>query len=60
MAKRIRLTRTMVREYEPQKECYPKGCSIEDMAKIDAETDEVELMFEFVDSDEVTYEIIED
>lgn len=63
MIRKIRLTRTMVREYyvddvEDLKH-YP-GCStIEEMAQVDADADDRELTFEDCNIDEVKWEVIE-
>jgi len=58
--KKIRLIRTQIIEYVPNPEHYPEGSSIEDMARIDAENDDVDLTFAECDNEVVTYEIIED
>ena len=57
--KKIRLIRTMVKEYVPDPEIYPEGMTIEEMAEHDAQTEDLELLFEECDSDKVTWEIIE-
>lgn len=61
MTKKIRLIRTTIKEYTPYPEYYPEGCSIEEMAKIDAEQEDREFTFEDdIVSDEVKWEIIEE
>ena len=59
MSKKIRLIRTIVKEYEPNPDYYPEGLSIEQMAELDANNDDVELMFDEVDEDEISWEIID-
>lgn len=58
--KAIRLIRTMVIEYTPDPNYYPEGATIEEMAEIDARTDDLDLLFEDCISDEVKYEIIDE
>lgn len=59
MMKKIRLIRTMVMEYEPNPEHYPKGASLEEMAKMDMSADDRELLFEGnLISDELRCEVI--
>ena len=62
MTKKIRLIRTMVVEYVPNPEWYPEGFTIEQMAELDANVDDRELMFSGDDliKDEVKWEIVED
>lgn len=60
MTKKIKLTRTTIKTYEPDIECYPEGFTIEDMAKMDANSDDKELLFDDCDKDEIIWEIIED
>lgn len=60
MSKKIRLIRTMVIEYKPVKEHYP-GCeTIEDMAVLDANADDRDLLFDCCVKDEVKWVIIND
>ncbi len=60
MKKKIRLTRTMVIEYEPVAEHYIEGLTIEQMAEVDANTDDIDLLFDQeLSKDEVTWEIID-
>jgi hypothetical protein len=44
----------------PDAECYPEGYTIEDMAKMDVNIDDRELLFDDCDKDEIKWEIIED
>lgn len=60
MAKKIRMVRTQVIEYVPNPAYYPDGSSIEDMAKIDAESDDLESVFTDLIDDSVTYTILDD
>lgn len=61
MAKKIRLIRTMIVEYEPLVELYPEGSTIEEIAQIDADADDRELLFDGDDlvKDEIRWEIFE-
>ena len=59
MPKIIRLTRTMVVEYEPNPDDYPYGYTIEQMAEKDADHDDREMMFDECVSDEVIWEVVE-
>jgi len=56
---KIRLTRTMVTEYEPQVDYYPDGFTIEQMAQMDSEADDLESVFMVCESDAVKWEIID-
>ncbi|WP_442637935.1 hypothetical protein [Rossellomorea marisflavi] len=61
MVKKIRLTRTMVMEYTPDPKNYPEGFTLEQMAQLDTEADDLELLFESeLKSDSVAFEIIEE
>lgn len=60
MTKKIRMVRTMVMEYTPDPENYPEGFTIEQMAQLDAGTDDFELLFDTeLKSDKVTFTIEE-
>lgn len=61
MGKKIRLIRTMVVEYEPNPKDYPDGATIEEMAQMDTETNDINSFFsgKLMD-DEVVFEIVED
>lgn len=59
MTKKIRLIRTMVIEYEPQPEFYETD-SIEEMAQIDSKTEDLDMLFDFLEEDTISWEIIED
>lgn len=59
MAKKIRMTRTQVIEYVPNPAHYPDGSSIEDMAKFDAESDDLESVFTDLVDESVTYTILD-
>ncbi|HEK9102627.1 hypothetical protein KFD70_21530 [Bacillus pfraonensis] len=59
MAKKIRLIRTMVIEYVPDPKHYEEGMTIEEMAKFDAESDDLESIFTELESDVVKWEIID-
>jgi hypothetical protein len=50
----------MVIEYEPEAKFYPEGSTIEQMAEIDMQTEDKELLFGDCVSDTITYEIIGD
>jgi|GEM_PF-3019308 len=59
MAK-VKMTRTMVIEYELVPEYYPDGYTLEEMAQMDAETDDREMLFDRdLLSDNISWEIIE-
>jgi hypothetical protein len=60
MAKKIRLIRTMVVEFEPDPHYYPEGATIEQIAEIEAKTQDRELLFDDCVKDEVRWEIFED
>ncbi|MGM7720557.1 hypothetical protein [Metabacillus sp. Hm71] len=60
MTKKIRITRTMVIEYEPDPNYYPEGSTIEEMAQIDANTEGFETTFAEWDDEIVTWEIIDE
>jgi len=62
--KKIRLIRTTIIEYVPVPDYYPIGSTIEQMAEIDVNQEDRELLFSetsdvICKSDEVTYEILE-
>lgn len=59
--KRIRLTRTMILEFEPDPDLYEEGYTIETMAQIecDSEIRDRELQFEDCQYDLISYEIID-
>lgn len=59
MTKKIRLIRTMIIEYEPQPEFYETD-SIEEMAQIDSKTEDLDMLFDFLEEDTISWEIIED
>ena len=64
MAK-IKFIRTSVKTYEPDMQYYKPGMTIEEIAQLECDNcmngnSDIELMFESVDSDEMTYEIIPD
>ena len=42
---KIRMTRTVVREYEINESVYPEGYTYEQMAQLDADTDDRDLLF---------------
>lgn len=57
---KIRLTRAIIMEYEPNPEYYPEGSTIEEIAQYDCDSDDQDLLFhsDAVISDNTTYEII--
>lgn len=57
---KIRLIRTMIKEYEPDPEWCEPGMTIEQMAEQDANAEDLEILFEQCQSDEVKWEIIKD
>lgn len=59
MTKKIRLIRTMIVEYEPQPEFYETD-SIEEMAQIDSKTEDIDMLFDFLEEDTISWEVIED
>lgn len=60
MSKKVRLTRVTIVEYELNPEYYPDNITYEQMAAIDVEAGDRELLFDDAISDEVAWEIIED
>jgi len=60
----IRLIKTVVVEYEPNPEYYPKGSTMADMACLDAQSDSAEFGVFSGNTGEMTekieYEIVED
>lgn len=56
---KIRLVRTMIVEYEPDPLFYPEGYTIEQMAELDATSDDLESIFTDLLKDDVKWEIIE-
>jgi len=58
--KKIRLIRTTIVEYVPDPNYYPEGYTIEQMAEIDMQADDRELMFENPISDKIRYEIVDE
>jgi len=50
----------MVVEYVPVSEGYPEGITLEEMAEIDANQDDIELAFDDCVSDEIKWEIVDD
>lgn len=56
--KKIRLIRTMVREYEPEHQYYEPGSTIEEMAHEDANVDDIESAFTEVLSDQVEWQVV--
>jgi hypothetical protein len=57
--KKIKMMRHLVIEYIPNPEYYPEGSTIEQMAEIDANQDDLETTFMDAESS-VTYEIIDE
>ena len=57
--KKIRLIRTTVIEYIPVPEYYPEGFTIEQMAELDANTDDREMLFDRECKDDIRIEIFE-
>ncbi len=59
--KKIRLTRTMILEFEPDPDCYPEGSTLEEMAELECNEnfEDRDAQFSEAQSDTVTYEIIE-
>lgn len=49
----------MIIEYVPDPTFYPEGMSIEEIAQLDANTEEKDLLFEGAITNEVEWEIIE-
>lgn len=49
----------MVIEYVPDPKHYEEGMTIEEMAKFDAESDDLESIFTELESDVVKWEIID-
>ncbi|MCY7967852.1 hypothetical protein MOB49_12200 [Bacillus haynesii] len=58
MTKQVRLIRTMTYEYTPDPENYPEDYTLEQMARLDAEHEDPNILFAYAHTDEVTYEII--
>ena len=58
--KMIRLIRTTIVEYLPEPSFYPKGLTIEQMAELDIQADDREMLFDSNVSDEIKYEIFDD
>lgn len=57
--KKIRLIRTMIMEYEPDPNYYPENATIEQIAEIDMNSDDRELLFDNCILDEIKYKIID-
>jgi len=57
--KKVRLIRTTIVEYTPDPVFYPEGSTIEQMAEIDIQSDDREMLFEDSISDKIKYEIFE-
>lgn len=57
--KKIRLIRTQIIEYIPDAENYPEGFTVEQMAELDANQDDVDLTFMDCTDDSVKFEILE-
>jgi len=58
---KIKLTRTVVVEFEPDPSLYPEGFTLEEMAENECLSDieDREWQFEDAESDVITYQIIE-
>ena len=57
---KIKVTRTMIKVYEVNKDYYPEGSTIEDILEIDKKGLEEEFYFEDVDKDSIELEVIEE
>lgn len=61
MSKKIRLTLTLVREFEPNPDHYPPGSTLEDICELERinADDDLDLLFAECDSLDIKAEIIE-
>lgn len=60
LVKKIRLIRTMIKEFKPNPNHYPENVNtIEEIAEFEVNIEDKELQFEECDSDTVVWEIIE-
>ena len=57
--KKIRLIRTMVTEYVPETRYYEPGSTFEEIAQIDASSDDLESVFTELESDEVVWQVVD-
>ncbi len=60
--KKIRLIKTTIKEYIPNPDYYPKGLGIEEMAQLDVDTGDVNILFEDDENivERITWEIIDE